>query len=143
MISKADKNDVKALSELASQLYKISKNQLIDDLNRYLEDQDALILVLKIDNKVQGFSHVQSRHDYVEGCKSSPVGYLEGIYIMEQYRRRGYASEMLEKAKLWAKEKGCYEFASDTELGNEIGYVFHKNSGFMETNRLITFKQDL
>ena len=29
------------------------------------------------------------RHDYVEGCETSPVGYLEGVSVHEAYRHQG------------------------------------------------------
>ncbi len=35
------------------------------------------------------------RTDYVEGTESSPVGYLEGIFVKEEYRKNGYAKELL------------------------------------------------
>ena len=38
-----------------------------------------------------GFAQVQLRRDYVGGNHLSPVGYLEGIYVEETYRRRGIA----------------------------------------------------
>ena len=37
-----------------------------------------------------GFAQCQLRYDYVEGTKSSPVGYLEGIFVKEGYRSKGY-----------------------------------------------------
>lgn len=52
------------------------------------------------------------RHDYVEGTDSSPVGYLEGIFVKEEFRNKNYAKNLLKKCEKWAKEKGCSEFAS-------------------------------
>ncbi|MBL8992533.1 MAG: hypothetical protein JNM63_04285, partial [Spirochaetia bacterium] len=34
-----------------------------------------------------GFIYVGIRRDYVEGSSRSPVGYLEGIYILPKFRR--------------------------------------------------------
>lgn len=143
MIVKANKTDIKSISELASQLYETPATELVGEFNELLGNENALVLVLRIDNKIKGFSHTQLRYDYVEGCETSPVGYLEGMYVSEEDREQGYATKMLAQGKSWAKEKGCREFASDTELDNKLGYLFHKHSGFIETNRLITFKQDL
>jgi aminoglycoside 6'-N-acetyltransferase I len=30
------------------------------------------------------------RRDYVNGCSSSPVGFLEGLYVHPTFRRRGF-----------------------------------------------------
>lgn len=143
MIEKARKEDVKALSVLAGKLYETPAEPLVDEFNELLANKNALILVLKIDNKIEGFAQIQLRYDYVEGCETSPVGYLEGIYITKQHCRNGHGTQMVEQGKAWAKDKGCREFASDTELNNKNGYLFHTKTGFKETNRLITFKQDL
>lgn len=73
----------------------------------------------------------------------SPVGYLEGIFIKDDFRHRGYATELLAKCEMWAKEQGCAEFASDCELDNKESLFFHLNSGFEEANRIICFTKRL
>ena len=35
------------------------------------------------------------RHDYVEGCETSPVGYLEGVCVQEEYRQQGVARKLV------------------------------------------------
>ena len=83
------------------------------------------------------------RHDYVESCESSPVGYLEGISVKEAYRRQGIAKSLLEECEQWAREKGCREFASDCELTNTDSLRFHLSIGFHEANRIICFSKKL
>ncbi|MDE6845684.1 MAG: GNAT family N-acetyltransferase [Lachnospiraceae bacterium] len=62
-------------------------------------------IFLKYENDIPvGFAQCQLRHDYVEGTETSPVGYLEGIFIMENYRNRGYAKELLNECEKWAKK---------------------------------------
>ncbi|MCL2225982.1 MAG: GNAT family N-acetyltransferase [Defluviitaleaceae bacterium] len=89
------------------------------------------------------FISLSLRNDYVEGTDSAPVGYLEGIYVKPQFRKRGIAREMVEFAKKWASAKGCTEFASDCELPNEESHLFHTRIGFTEANRIICFTMDL
>ncbi len=90
-----------------------------------------------------GFAQCQLRHDYVEGTDSSPVGYLEGIFVKEAYRHKGYARELLRECEKWAAEQGCGAFASDCELGNEESLAFHLAAGFAEANRIICFTKEL
>ena len=90
-----------------------------------------------------GFAQCQLRHDYVEGTESSPVGYLEGIYVAEEYRKQGVARELLSACESWAKAKGCTEFASDCELDNTQSLRFHLNVGYEEANRIICFTKKL
>ena len=83
------------------------------------------------------------RHDYVEGTGSSPVGYVEGIYVLEAFRRKGIAAALLERCEKWARENGCAEFASDCELTNGKSIAFHKAVGFSEANCIVCFTKKL
>jgi aminoglycoside 6'-N-acetyltransferase I len=53
-----------------------------------------------------GLMELLLRH-VVDGCLSSPVGYLEGLYIAPANRGRGIARAMLCYAMDWAKAQGC------------------------------------
>ena len=86
-----------------------------------------------------GFAQCQLRYDYVEGTKTTPVGYLEGIFIKDGYRNKGYAKELLLECEAWAKYNGCQEFASDCEIDNINSLHFHKAMNFTEANRIICF----
>lgn len=72
-----------------------------------------------------------------------PVGYLEGIFVQEAFRQRGFARELLSACEKWAKESGCTEFASDCELENMGSLQFHMAVGFNEANRIICFTKQL
>ncbi len=96
-----------------------------------------------MDDKPIAFAQCSLRHDYVEGTDSSPVGYLEGIYVQERYRKRGYGAELLSECEKWAREVGCTEFASDCELDNADCFRFHMSLGFKEANRIICFRKEL
>jgi len=43
------------------------------------------------DDYRNGYKHKQVNSRY----GSSPVGYLEGIFVLEEYKKRGYAKELL------------------------------------------------
>ena len=51
----------------------------------------------------------------------------------------GYATELLNACKAWAKSQGCTEFASDCAITNEASIRFHLNAGFTEANRIVCF----
>jgi aminoglycoside 6'-N-acetyltransferase I len=96
-----------------------------------------------VDDKAVAFISLSLRHDYVEGTDSSPVGYLEGIYVKPNFRGRGIAAELVGFAKEWAVSQGCSQLASDCELDNEDSRLFHGKIGFEEANRIICFKMAL
>ena len=104
---------------------------------------EAACFIKYVDDKPIAFAQCRLRHDYVEGTRSSPVGCLEGIFVADGYRKKGYAAELLSECEKWAKEKGCTEFAGDRELDNIDSLLFHRALGFEEANRIICFRKGL
>lgn len=102
----------------------------------------AVFLALE-DGAPAGFAQCQLRRDYVEGTETSPVGYLEAIYVRAGFRRRGVAAALLSACEDWARARGCAEFASDCELDNADSLAFHLGAGFGEANRIICFTKQL
>ena len=108
-----------------------------------LETKDAAFFLAREEGRYLGFAQCQLRRDYVEGTESSPVGYLEGIFVEESGRGRGIAKGLLSACEAWTKEQGCMEFASDCELANTDSLNFHLHMGFTEANRVICFTKKL
>ena len=144
MILRAGIEDAEVLADLAIQMWTDHDLQeLAKEFRRLASNDEAVCFIKYADGKPIGFSQCQLRHDYVEGTESSPVGYLEGIFVSDGYRKKGCAAELLSECEKWAKEKGCTEFASDCELGNADSVRFHMSLGFEEVNRIICFRKDL
>lgn len=144
MIKAAGNNELEALAKLAVMLWQNhSINELINEFSEMMANGKAQFF-LKYDNDMPiGFAQCQLRYDYVEGTSTSPVGYLEGIFVMKGYRNKGYAKELLATCEAWAKENGCHEFASDCEIDNIDSFHFHKAMNFTEANRIICFTKAL
>lgn len=144
MIKQATKTDLEILSILAIHLWQDSTaSELKEDFKQIINNDNAVVFIKFVDEKPIGFAQCQLRTDYVEGTETSPVGYLEGIFILKEYRHKGYAKELLNACEQWAKAKNCLEFASDCELNNLISYKFHMAVGFTEANRVICFKKHI
>lgn len=144
MIRKASKNDIITIANLAVLLWNnASVNDLAVEFSELLS-KDNVRIFLKYENDIPvGFAQCQLRSDYVEGTETTPVGYLEGIFVLENYRNRGYAKELLNECERWAKDKGCKEFASDCEINNDNSFKFHMAMNFTEANRIICFTKKL
>jgi aminoglycoside 6'-N-acetyltransferase I len=146
LIRSASTQDIDRLIEIRNQLW--PQNPLTkhaDDLEKLLSDssRNALFYAQSSDGAVLGFAEVSLRTDYVEGCTSSPVVYLEGIFVSEQHRRSGIASELVEEAALWGSVNGAAELASDAEINNQVSIDFHCSSGFREANRVVCFVRSI
>lgn len=109
------------------------------ELAGFVGDSDAAFFVAWQEERAIGFSQVQIRHDYVEGSSSSPVGYLEGLYVDESMRNQGVARRLVEAAEQWASRRGCKEFGSDVELHNVASQQMHERLGFQEANRIVSY----
>ncbi len=90
-----------------------------------------------------GFIEASIRSDYVNGTESSPVAFLEGIYVLPAHRRHGVARALVAAASDWALSRGIHEFASDAALENELSHRVHKRLGFIETERVVYFRKAL
>ena len=144
MIRKAEAKDLPMIAGLACQLWPDhTVEEMRSELAEVIAKIDAAFFLAYAEDTAVGFAQCQLRFDYVEGTDSSPVGYLEGIYVAEVYRQQGVARELLSACEGWAKEKGCTEFASDCELDNTQSLEFHLNVGFEEANRIICFTKKL
>ena len=143
MIRKATNGDSRFLAEMASQMWDSSIDALETEFIETLNDEQSAFFIKYVNNIPVGFAQCGLRTDYVEGTESSPVGYLEGIFVKEDYRNNGYAKELLLACEIWAKNMGCTEFASDCELSNIGSLRFHIAMGFDEANRIICFKKNI
>ena len=99
--------------------------------------QNEFLFMVK--DEAAAFISLSLRNDYVEGTKTSPVGYLEGIYVKPKFRNQGIAKELVEYAKKWFAKKGCSELASDCLIENEVSRKFHNRIGFKEVNTIVCF----
>ena len=141
---RADPGEAGKLSALVKIIW---SEHTLEDLTRiitnYMSSEDSAVFAEVVNGEYVGVALCCLRHDYVEGCETSPVGYLEGVSIREEYRHRGIGRKLVSECEQWAREKGCTEFASDCELTNNESLYFHLSIGFQEENRIICFKKML
>jgi aminoglycoside 6'-N-acetyltransferase I len=97
------------------------------------------VLVARLDNgAIAGFVEAGFR-DFAEGAESSPVGYLEGLYVLAEYRRHGIGKALVCAGEQWLWSQGCTEIASDAQIDNAISIELHKRLGYAEVERQVCF----
>ncbi len=112
-------------------------------LDIYEHHETQLVLVAETEGeKLVGFLEASIR-PFVEDCHSDHVGYLEGWFVEPEYRKQGIGRRLVKTAENWAREKGCTEMASDSEIGNDLSLSAHQNLGYEETSRLVHLRKDL
>ncbi len=137
--------DIAKWAELRTQLWNnFSHEQHLHEIKTMLARPSGEFIVFLdvVDgDNISAFAEAALRRDYVNGCKTSPVAFLEGIFVKPEYRATGIGRNLLRSVQLWAQEQGCFELASDANLDNIKSHAFHKALGFEETERVIYFRK--
>ena len=144
MVKSAEVNDLGVLAGLAALLWQNhSAEDLFHEFSKIMSKGESHFLLMFDYYMRVGFALCQLGHVFVVVTETTPVGYLEGIFVKEGYRNKGYAKELLAECEAWAKRNGCHEFASDCEIDNIGSFRFHKAMNFAEVNRIICFTKRL
>ena len=143
-LMKAEKEHAKCAADLLMKLWPgHTEEEMLECAMEYIGEAKKAAFLAREEGAFCGICLVSLRHDYVEGCETSPVGYLEGVFVREEFRRRGIATELVRAGEAWARSLGCSEFASDCELENVDSLRFHLGIGFIEMGRNIHFSKQI
>ena len=113
------------------------------EIQTLLERDDARIFVIERQGGgLGGFVEAGTR-SVADGCDSSPVGYIEAWYVDPDLRRSGLGRALLAAAEDWARQRGYTEMASDALIDNEVSHRAHRNAGYIEVDRVITYRKQL
>ncbi|TWI65407.1 aminoglycoside 6'-N-acetyltransferase I [Pseudoduganella lurida] len=104
-------------------------------------DRYAQFMASATNGRALGFAEAALRMDYVNGTDSTPVAFVEGLYVTPEYRRQGIGTLLIVEVILWARAHGCTELASDALLDNEVSQEMHRSLGFEETERVVFFRK--
>ena len=107
------------------------------------ERQDPMEVLLAVDGgEVLGFAEVSIR-SHAEGCRPGRIAYLEGWFVLPEWRGRGVGAALIRAGEAWGRAQGCRELASDTELDHAGSAAAHRALGFQEVDRVVCFRKDL
>jgi aminoglycoside 6'-N-acetyltransferase I len=116
---------------------------LDEDIDKMLADPAwGAFAAAADDGQLVGFIELYERN-YAEGCSTSPVAYVEGLWVAPEWRRQGIARRLLKAGMDWGRSRGRTEMASDVQLPNVRSQAMHEALGFEETERLVTYRLDI
>ncbi|MBY4947243.1 GNAT family N-acetyltransferase [Cupriavidus respiraculi] len=120
-----------------------SVDEHASELTAILAGDHRFVAFVALDatQRMIGFVEIALRYDYVNGCETSPVAFLEGLYVVPEQRRQGIARMLCDAAMNWARAAGCTEMASDADLNNTRSHDFHASVGFEERERVVFFRK--
>jgi len=80
------------------------------DIQTLLSAPERYLILIFADDEgnAVGIAEASIRADYVNGTHSSPVAFLEGLYVQPDGRSQGIARELVAGVKQWAEEKRLY-----------------------------------
>jgi aminoglycoside 6'-N-acetyltransferase I len=105
-------------------------------------DSEVFVIERPDGKSLAGFVEVGTR-SVVDGCLSSPVGYIEAWYVDPDIRRTGYGRALLDRAEKWAIAQGYSEMGSDALIDNDVSHAAHRKCGYVEVDRVITYRKTL
>lgn len=137
-IERIDRNSVyfQRLVELGIKLW---PDNSYNDLYDEFKNSNHIFFGATFKNYLIGFIQISIRTDYVNGSTTSPVGFIEGIFVDENYRKKGIARKLVDRAVSYFKNEGIKEIASDVLIDNIDSQNFHKSIGFEEIERVVCY----
>ncbi len=115
--------------------------QDIAALLRRTDGRELALVAVEEPIGIKGFAEASLRQDYVNGCETLPVVFLEGIYVRPDCRDSGVGQALCSAVEAWGRAQRCGEFASDAHLDNRDSHAFHRAVGFKETERVVYFRK--
>jgi len=101
----------------------------------------SVLVAFGADGAIVGFLEVRMR-SHAHGCdESRPVGYVEGWFVAEEFRRGGIGAALIAAAEDWARKQGCIEMASDAEIENLGSQSAHEAVGFQVSGRSVNYRK--
>lgn len=102
----------------------------------------VVLLAEDDDTRILGVAELSLR-PYAEGCRSNPVAYLEGWFVLPEARGHGVGRALVAAAETWGRSQGCTEFASDTSPDNDVSAAAHRFLGFADVGTVRCFRKEL
>lgn len=98
-------------------------------LERFEKDDNMYILVAEEDSRVVSTVQMAIIESLTHNVRGFAV--VENVVTHSDYRNRGYASALLQKASEIAREHRCYKISLETGSNRESTLNFYRNNGFV------------
>lgn len=126
-IRKAVKADSEAISQLSGQLgYPASGPEIGWRLERILPSPSHYVAVAEIGGTVIGWIAVEKRLTLESGIEFEIVG----LIVHSDFRRKGVATELLNKAERWVRESGGVDVRVRSNIVREESHAMYLARGY-------------
>jgi ribosomal protein S18 acetylase RimI-like enzyme len=97
-------------------------------LDKFEKDENMYLLVVEENESVVSTVQMAIIESLTHNIR--PFAVIENVVTHADYRNRGLASALLEKASEIAKERRCYKVFLETGSNKESTLNFYRNNGF-------------
>ena len=97
-------------------------------LDKFEKDENMYLLVVEENGKVVSTVQMAIIESLTHNIR--PFAVIENVVTHIDYRNKGYASALLDKASEIAKERGCYKAFLETGSNKESTLNFYRKNGF-------------
>ena len=98
-------------------------------LDKFEKDENMHLLVLEEDGKVVSTIQMAIIESLTHNVR--PFAVIENVVTHIDYRNKGYASALLDRASEIAREHRCYKISLETGSNRESTLNFYRNNGFV------------
>jgi aminoglycoside 6'-N-acetyltransferase I len=116
LIRNVHRADVAAWERLRSELWpdgaESHKAEIEEFFAGTIAEPQAVLFAEDDAGTVMAFAELSLRRD-IPGLEGQLTGYVEGLYVVPEFRLRGIARALLVASRVWAREQRCVAFASD------------------------------
>ena len=107
----------------------IDENFVVTNMyENYIEDQNAILLVSIVDEKIVGyvFGKIEPPNNVVKKREAR----LDALFVLPEYRNRGIARELVNELVKWAKNNGAASLEVGVITENSKAKDLYLSSGF-------------
>jgi len=142
LIREVEKSDLDGLQELYMHLHEREKLPETPELNSLwngiIADEDYHILVGEDEGKIVSSVTVVVIKNLTRGMR--PYALIENVVTHKDYRCRGYARALMQRAVDIAKSRGCYKIMLLTGAKDESTLSFYEKCGFNSKDKTAFIK---
>ena len=141
-IRKATDSDFAHWMRMRKELWPEASYDELKELDHLYKAENFSCFLAKDQSMYIGFIELTLR-PYVNGCDTSPVAFVEGIWVDDKWQKQGVGRLLMQQGETWARALAVKELASDTRIESAASIHAHKSWGFTETERVVYFKKNL
>ncbi|HIH19670.1 TPA: GNAT family N-acetyltransferase [Candidatus Micrarchaeota archaeon] len=117
------------LESITEEKYSTNLSDYEHFVGRFLNSPEACVLVAEVDGKVVGHVIVSIKN-LREWELEKREGYVEDLFVEDDFRNNGIGSMLLDAGVLWCKNNGLNLLSLNVSVKNETAFALYQSAGF-------------